>query len=100
MLVELDRTMQAAGPQVAPTLESVRQTTESLRQTADKIDGTAEAARRLLGGSAASPNGNLQQAVHELTGTARSIRTLANFLDQHPEALLRGRESESSGDSR
>jgi paraquat-inducible protein B len=93
-LAELDRTMQSVGPQVGPTLDSVRKTTESLRQTADKIDATAEAARRLLGGSAASPNGNLQQAVHELTGTARSIRTLANFLDQHPEALLRGRENE------
>jgi paraquat-inducible protein B len=33
----------------------------------------------------------LQQAVHELTGTARAIRTLANYLDQHPEALIRGR---------
>ncbi len=99
-LAELDRTMQSVGPQVGPTLESVRKTTESLRQTADKIDATAEAARRLLGGSAASPNGNLQQAVHELTGTARSIRTLANFLDQHPEALLRGRDSDSSEDGR
>jgi len=99
-LAELDRTMQAVGPQVGPTLESVRKTTDSLRQTADKIDATAEAARRLLGGSGASPNGNLQQAVHELTGTARSIRTLANFLDQHPEALLRGRESDNSGDGR
>ncbi len=99
-LTELDRTMQSVGPQIGPTIESVRKTTESLRQTADKIDATAESARRLLGGSASSPNGNLQQAVHELTGTARSIRTLANFLDQHPEALLRGRESDVSGDGR
>jgi paraquat-inducible protein B len=36
----------------------------------------------------------LQQAVRELTGTARAIRTLANYLDQHPEALLRGRDGE------
>lgn len=90
-LTELDRTLHAAGPQVGPTLESVRQTIDHLRHTADDIDGTAEAARKLMGGSAASPNGNLQQAVHELTGTARAVRTLANYLDQHPEALVRGR---------
>jgi len=94
-LAELDRTIHAAGPKVAPTLASVQQTVDRLRHTADEIDGTADAARKLLGGSAASPNGNLQQAVHELTGTARAVRTLANYLDQHPEALIRGRGEES-----
>jgi paraquat-inducible protein B len=93
-LAELERTLDAAGPQVAPMLASARETVDRLHHTADDIDATAEAARRLLGGSAASPNGNLQQAVRELTGTARAIRTLANYLDQHPEALLRGRGSE------
>ena len=93
-LAELDRTLHVAGPQVGPTLESAHQTIDRLRHTADDIDATAEAARKLLGGSAASPNGNLQQAVHELTGTARAIRTLANYLDQHPEAIIRGRGSE------
>lgn len=99
-LAELDRTLTAAGPKVAPTLASVQQTVDRLHRTADEIDGTAVAARRLLGGSAASPNGNLQQAVHELTGTARAIRTLANYLDQHPEALIRGRGGELPEESR
>jgi len=78
----------------------VHQTIDRLRHTADDIDGTAAAARKLLGGSAASPNGNLQQAVHELTGTARAIRALANYLDQHPEALLRGRGGDVYEESR
>jgi paraquat-inducible protein B len=99
-LAELDRTLHVAGPQVGPTLESVQQTIDRLRHTADDIDGTAAAARKLLGGSAASPNGNLQQAVHELTGTARAIRTLANYLDQHPEALIRGRSGDVYEESR
>jgi len=99
-LAELERTLHAAGPQVAPMLASARETVDRLHHTADDIDATAEAARRLLGGSAASPNGNLQQAVRELTGTARAIRTLANYLDQHPEALLRGRGGELDEASR
>jgi paraquat-inducible protein B len=99
-LAQLERTLRTAGPQVAPMLASARETVDRLHRTADDIDATAEAARRLLGGSAASPNGNLQQAVHELTGTARAIRTLANYLDQHPEALLRGRGGEVYEESR
>ena len=99
-LAELDRTLHAAGPEVAPTLVSAHQTIDDLRHTADDIDNTAQAARRLLGGSAASPNGNLQQAVHELTGTARAIRTLANYLDQHPEALIRGRAGDTYEEGR
>jgi len=99
-MVELDRTLKAVGPQIAPTLVSVHQTIDGLRHTADEVDATAEAARKLLGGSAASPNGNLQQAVRELTGTARSIRTLANYLDQHPEALIQGRGGEQREESR
>lgn len=99
-LAELDRTLHAAGPQVAPALASVRETVDHLRHTADDFDATAEAARRLMGGSAASPNGNLQEAVHELTGTARAVRTLANYLDQHPEALIRGRGGELYKESR
>lgn len=99
-LAELERTLHAAGPEVGPMLASARETVDRLHHTADDIDATAEAARRLLGGSASSPNGNLQQAVRELTGTARSIRTLANYLDQHPEALLRGRGSGGYEESR
>jgi len=33
----------------------------------------------------------LTRMMAQLDETARSIRTLADFLDEHPEALLRGR---------
>ncbi|HLI21736.1 MAG TPA: hypothetical protein VKV32_11490, partial [Stellaceae bacterium] len=87
----LDRTLQAAGPQVAPTIKSLRQTIDTLRTTAGEIDATAAAMKAMAGGSPASPNGNLQQAVAELTQAGRSVRTLADYLDEHPEALIKGR---------
>lgn len=90
-LTELDKVIHTAGPEVGPTLQSVHQTVNTLRETASEIDATAAATRKLMGGSASSPNGNLQQTMHELTGAARAIRTLANYLDQHPEALVKGR---------
>jgi len=90
-VAELDRTLQAAGPQIAPTIKSLRRTVDTLRATAKEIDATAAAMKSMTGGSPASPNGNLQQAMAELTQAGRAVRTLADYLDQHPESLLKGR---------
>lgn len=90
-LAALERTARQAGPEVAPTLISVQHASAQLRGVAEQIDSTARAARAALGTGPAPPNGNLEQTLDELTNAARSIRSLANYLDQHPEALLRGR---------
>lgn len=90
-VAELDKTVQQAGPQVGPTIDSVHRTVEALRRTATQIDGTAAAVKNMTGGAPTSPNGNLQQTLDELTRAGRSIRTLADYLDQHPEALIKGR---------
>jgi paraquat-inducible protein B len=90
-LAALDKTVHQAGPEIGPTLESVHQTVDSLRQTASAIDGMALATQKIVGGSPASPNGNLEQSLRELTEALRSVRTFADYLDAHPEALIRGR---------
>jgi len=90
-LTELDQALRTAGPQLAPTLTTVRQTVASLRQTATDIDATADTARQLMSSSVASPGASVQQALRELSDASRSIRSLANYLDRHPEALIRGR---------
>lgn len=90
-IAELDKTVQQAGPRIAPTLDNVQRTVDALRKTATQIDSTAAAVKNMTGGAPTSPNGNLQQALAELTRAARSIRTLADYLDQHPEALIKGR---------
>jgi paraquat-inducible protein B len=87
----LDQTMRQAGPEVAPTLASVHHTVESLRQTARAIATMTRATQQILGTSPATPSGNLRQSLRELTEAARSIRTFADYLDAHPEALIRGR---------
>ncbi len=91
-LAALQRTAQQAGPQIAPTLVSLRRTAAQLRDIATQVDATAQAARRTLGASPGAPPGNLQQTLSELGSAARAIRSLANYLDAHPESLLRGRE--------
>lgn len=90
-LAALDRTTRQVGPQVAPTLRQVQLTVAGLRAAAQQMDATAEAARLTMGTSPAAPSGNLQHALDELADAARAVRSLADYLDQHPEALLHGR---------
>lgn len=59
------------------------------------MDATAAAARLAMGASPAAPSGNLQHALDELTDAARAVRSLANYLDEHPDALLHGRRPPS-----
>lgn len=82
--VELDKVVHQAGPQIGPTIAD-------LRKTASQLDAAAAAARDMMGGSVTAPNGNIQQALRELTDASRSIRSLADYLDRHPEALIKGR---------
>jgi paraquat-inducible protein B len=91
VLAELDEVMQNVGPQVAPTVKSMHETVESLHKTAREIDAAAEAAKTITGTSPRAPEGNVQHALAELAEAARAVRSLADYLDQHPEALIRGR---------
>ena len=38
---------------------------------------------------------DLRATLKELAGTARALRELAEFLDRHPESLIRGKGTES-----
>ncbi len=71
-----------AGPQI-PVLVA------RLRRAAADLDGTAKSADRLMSGTA-TQNG-LANTIQEINETARAVRSLANYLDRHPEALIRGR---------
>ena len=71
-----------AGPQVGPLVKS-------LRQAAADLDGTAKSADRMVSGTA-TQNG-LTNTVQEITDAARAVRSLADYIDRHPEALIRGR---------
>jgi paraquat-inducible protein B len=90
-LLRLDQTLQEAGPKVAPTLQSVHDTVESLRHTASELDQTAAAARVVIGAGPDAPDGSLQPALLHMSEAARSVRVLADYLDQHPESLIEGR---------
>ena len=75
---------------LAPTLRSLPQLTASLQDAvsrAGRVFGSLDASY----GSNSSFNRELERAMSQLGDTARSVRVLADFLDRHPEALVRGR---------
>jgi paraquat-inducible protein B len=73
-------------PQIEPLIKS-------LRQAAEAAQSTLEQASNVLGSNAAQTP-DLPRLMQELTDAARSIRTLADYLDRHPEALIRGKQKE------
>jgi paraquat-inducible protein B len=63
------------------------------RDTLASAQSTLDSANTAL-----QPDSSLQQsteeAMHELTRTAATLRTLADYLSRHPEALVRGKSED------
>jgi paraquat-inducible protein B len=97
-----------AGPELGHALQSLDQTltrldtitrelepdvkslVKSLRDAADSAQNTLNTVQALMGNAA--PGGtDLPRLLRQLTEAARSVRELADYLERHPEALLRGR---------
>jgi paraquat-inducible protein B len=89
-LGNLDRISAEVEPQIKPLMESLRATSDAAQQTLQE-------AHHMLGSGAAG-NSDLPRLIRELTEAARSIRDLTDYLDQHPEALIRGRHASGKDD--
>ena len=81
-LRDIHSTVQDVGPKVDQLVQALRNTSEQLEQAARSADKTM--------GGAASQTG-LQDILREMKEAARSVRSLANYLERHPEALISGK---------
>lgn len=86
-LTHLDAITGAVEPQMQPLIDS-------LRQSAEAAQRTLEQASNVLGSNTAQGT-DLPQMMQELTDAARSVKALADYLDRHPEALIRGKKKET-----
>ncbi|MBL8667999.1 MAG: MCE family protein [Rhodospirillales bacterium] len=77
---------------VAPLLESLNRTTEAAKATLDGATATMQAANNAIGADSALRY-DLARMLKELTSTARSLRSLTDFLEANPNALILGRPS-------
>jgi len=74
----------------ATTRENVGPVIQSLRNAAAAAEGAAGRANQLLA-TAPQQNYDLGALIKELTRAAESIRALADYLTENPDALLKGR---------
>ncbi|MGH8325372.1 MAG: intermembrane transport protein PqiB [Steroidobacteraceae bacterium] len=90
-LAELDATLthlDTLSSQLAPETKSL---IASLRATSAAAQRAAQAANAVLGANSTRST-DLPRLMRQLSDAARSVRDLADYLDRHPEALLRGRQ--------
>ena len=93
----LAATLAALHELVRQTSAGVAPALDRLPQIARQVQMALESAQRLLGSAEAGYGSNsqvrrdLERLMDQFSDAARSVRLLADFLDQHPEALLRGR---------
>jgi paraquat-inducible protein B len=97
-LASLDQTLQDAGRAVNRLDADV---TPGLKTTLDELRGALAAADRVLKntdttlvGKEAPAQQDLRDALQEITRAARSLRILADYLERHPESLIRGKTGE------
>lgn len=81
---------EAAAKNIESASQSVAPIVESLRNAASSAETAAGRASQLIGTSARQ-NYDLGNLIKELTRAAESVRALASYLEENPDALLKGR---------
>jgi paraquat-inducible protein B len=76
---------------VAVTLDQVNTTLEELRAPIATADSVLKSTDAALLGKDAPLQQDLRNALEEVTKAARSLRILMDYLEQHPESLIRGK---------
>jgi paraquat-inducible protein B len=85
-LTRLDKVTHDIEPDIKSLIKSLRDTADSAQATLNTIQG--------LAGNTAPTGTDLPRLMRELSEAARSVRGLADYLDRHPESLLRGRKGD------
>ena len=98
-LVSLDQTLKDADKAVnrldAEVTPELKTTLEELRRTIATADGVLKSTDATLVGKDAPGQQQLRDALQEIARAARSLRILTDFLERHPEALIRGKTEET-----
>jgi paraquat-inducible protein B len=84
-----------ANEQLGPALSKLPAISANLDQTLARANRVVGSVERGYGDNSTFQR-QLERLMDQLNDTARSIRLLADFLDRHPEALIRGRGGEAT----
>lgn len=90
LAVSTEEVVNESRPQVQEILANLRNATDQLEETLAMARETAEQLRGMSGVDSGS-QANLNATLQEIDQTASALRSLAEYLQRHPDALLRGR---------
>ncbi|GFO66682.1 paraquat-inducible protein B [Geomonas limicola] len=91
---------QSVVPEARSTLVEARKSLEDVRGTLDELKRTLGQARGTLGqaNGVLAPDAPLQldlrDTLREVSRAAQSLRVLGDYLEQHPESLVRGKQED------
>ncbi len=94
-LARADHLMQTLDKEVEPLVASLRETSDAAHQAMVQAEAALAAAESLTG-EKSQLRYDLGNLMGELTGAARSIRLLADYLETHPDAFIRGKSGTDS----
>lgn len=83
-LAQVDETVKETRPKIGPLVDK-------LNKAADQIQAVATSANALVSSDGSTQDASVPAALRQLTDAARSLRSLADYLTRHPEAILRGK---------
>jgi paraquat-inducible protein B len=96
-----DELVLSVNKQIDPLAADIKKTADAVTRTADsarpaiKEVGKAFANIAVLTGKGSEERRQLDRTLKELQATARSIKIWAEYLERHPEALIRGKGGKS-----
>jgi paraquat-inducible protein B len=82
-LDDISKLVRDVDAKVDPLSKQLGDTLKSVESAFKSIDG--------LVGKASPTRAELDSTLQELSGAARSLRILADYLEQHPESLIKGK---------
>ena len=98
-LASLSQTLEDASKAVnridSDVTPELKTTLNGLRGTISAVDRTLNNADATLVGKDAPAQQDLRDALQEIARAARSLRVLTDFLERHPDALIRGKTEEN-----
>lgn len=92
-VLSLNRVLRHLDQLAVQTQPNLNELLRSLRATSESMQHTLALVQQRAGGNAPAST-DLPQLMSELSQAARSVRELADYLERHPDALLRGRRDE------
>lgn len=93
-LADASKLLQRVDSEIVPVLKV---TIEEARRTLAATERVMKSTEATLVGPNAAGQQELREALQEVARAARSLRVLTDYLERHPEALIRGKTEQKNG---